>query len=261
MPQAIAAAKRAIQLDPQSGEAYTALGSAQTIYEWDWSAAGQNLDRGLSLDPNDSIAEFKYATYLEAVGRPQDAVAHMRRAVQLDPLSFIVNRRLGVSLYFDREYDAAIAQLQRSAEMEQGSGSVEHYVSLVYEQKGDHDEAVQHNLTAMHEDLPQLDTAALLAAYQKHGWEAYWRAHTRALLITPARSCTGYQIGIDDLRANDLDHAFESFQQAIDKHCFNMAFIRVDPLLDSVRHDPRYSALLTSMHQGRNAGLGIAAGK
>ena len=249
MPKAIAAAQRAIQLDPQNGEAYTELGSAQTIYEWDWTAAEQNLNRGISLDPNDSIAEFKYAVYLEAIGRPQDAVAHMRRALQLDPLSFLVNRRLGVALYFDHESDAALAQLQRSAEMEQGSGSIEHYVSLIYEQKGDHDAAVQHNLTALHEDLPQLDTSALLAEYQQHGWEAFWRAHTRALLTTSAYSCTGYQIGIDDLRVHDLDHAFESFQHAIDKHCFNMAFIRVDPLFDSVRNDPRYAALLTRMHQ------------
>ena len=57
------------------------------------------------------------------------------------------------------------------------------------------------------------------------------------------------EIGIDDLRVNDLDHAFESFQHAIDNHCFSMAFIRVDPLFDSVRHDSRYAALLTRMHQ------------
>ncbi len=249
MPKAIAAAQRAIQLDPQNGEAYTELGSIQTIYSWDWTAAEQNLTRGISLNPSDSIAEFKYSVYLDAVGRPQDAVTHMRRALQLDPLSFLVNRRLGVALYYDRQYDAALAQLQRSAEMEQGSGSIEHYVSLIYEQKGDHDEAVRHDLIALHEDQPQLDTAALLVVYQQHGWEAYWRARTRALLTTSAGPCTAYQIGVDDLRVNDLDHAFESFQHAIDNHCFSMAFIRVDPLLDSVRHDSRYAALLTRMHQ------------
>jgi hypothetical protein len=69
------------------------------------------------------------------------------------------------------------------------------------------------------------------------------------LLTTPAHPCTNYQIGIDDLRVNDLDHAFVSFQHAIGNHCFNMAFIRVDPLFDSVRHDPRYAALLARMHQ------------
>jgi TolB-like protein/DNA-binding winged helix-turn-helix (wHTH) protein len=249
MPKALAAAQRAIELDPQNGEAYTELGSVQTIYEWDWTAAEQNLTRGISLNPNDSIAEFKYAVYLDATGRPQDAVTHMRRALQLDPLSFFVNRRLGATLYLARQYDAALAQLQRAAEMEQRPGSIDNYMSLIYELKGDHDEAVQHDLIALHDDQPKFDIAALLGVYQQHGWQSYWRARTRALLTTPGRPCTPYGIGIDDLRVNELEHAFDSFQHALDGHCFYMALIRVDPLFDSVRHDARYADLLARMHQ------------
>jgi TolB-like protein/DNA-binding winged helix-turn-helix (wHTH) protein/Tfp pilus assembly protein PilF len=249
MPKALAAAQRAIQLDPQNAEAYSELGSAQTIYEWDWTAAEQNLARSISLDPNDSIAEFKYAMYLDAVGRPQDAVTHMRRALQLDPLSFLVNRRLGATLYLARQYDAALAQIQRAAEMEHRPGSIDNYMSLIYEQKGEHDEAVQHDLIALHDGQPQIDIAALLDVYQHHGWQSYWRARSRALLTTSGRPCTAYEIGIDDLRVNELDHAFDSFQHALDSHCFYMALIRVDPLLDSVRHDSRYTALLARMHQ------------
>jgi TolB-like protein/DNA-binding winged helix-turn-helix (wHTH) protein len=249
MPKALAAAQRAIQLDPQNGEAYTALGSVQTIYEWDWTAAEQNLTRGIALTPPDSVAEFKYAVYLDAVGRPADAVTHMRRALQLDPLSFLVNRRLGATLYLAREYDAALAQMQRAAEMEHRPGSIDNYMSLIYEQKGEHDEAVQHDLIALHEDLPELDTAALLDVYQQQGWQSYWRARTHALLTTSAHPCTAYEIGIDDLRVNELDHAFDSFQHALDSHCFYMALIRVDPLLDPVRHDSRYVALLTRINQ------------
>jgi hypothetical protein len=85
--------------------------------------------------------------------------------------------------------------------------------------------------------------------YQEHGWQSYWRARTHALLGTLARQCTAYQMGVDDLRVNDLYHAFDSFQHALDSHCFYMVFIRVDPLLDSVRPDSRYAALLARMHQ------------
>jgi len=249
MPKALAAARRAIQLDPQNGEAYTELGSIQTIYEWDWAAAEQNLTRGISLNPSDSIAEFKYAVYLDAAGRPQDAVTHMRRALQLDPLSFLVNRRLGATLYLARQYDAALAQMQRAAEMENQHGDIDDYISLIYEQKGDRDEAVQHDLIALHDVQPQLDTGALLAVYKEHGWQSYWRARTHALLTTSARPCTAYYIGVDDLRVNELDHAFDSFQHALDSRCIYMALIRVDPLFDSVRHDSRYAALLTRMHR------------
>ena len=249
MPKAIAAAQRAIQLDPRNGEAYTELGSVQTIYSWEWTAAEQNLNRGISLNPNDSIAEFKYAVYLDAVGRPPDALTHMRRALQLDPLSFLVNRRLGVALYYDHQYDAALAQLQRAAEMEQASGSVERYVGLIYEMKGEHDQAMRHDLIALHEDVPRLDIAALRSAYQQHGWQSYWRAHRGALLTISANPCIAYEIGVDDLRVNELGHAFDSFQHAIDHHCFNMALIRADPLFDPVRRDSRYAELLTRMQQ------------
>jgi TolB-like protein/DNA-binding winged helix-turn-helix (wHTH) protein len=249
MPKALAAAQRAIQLDPQNGEAYTEIGSIQTIYAWDWAAAEQNLARGVSLNPSDSLAEFKYAVYLDAVGRPQDAVTQMRRALQLDPLSFLVNRRLGATLYLARQYDAALAQFQRAEEMEHSPRSIDNYLSLIYEQKGQNDNAVQHDLSALHADESQLDTAALLREYRQRGWQSYWRARTQALLATSPRPCTAYEIGLDDLRVKDLDHAFESFQHAIDSHCYSMALIRVDPLLDSVRHDPRYAALLGRIRQ------------
>ena len=249
MPKAMAAARRAIELDPQNGEAYTELGSVQTIYEWDWSAAEQNLTRGITLNPNDPIAEFKYATYLDAAGRPQDAVMHMRRALQLDPLSFLVNRRLGADLYLARDYDAALAQLQSAAEMEHSPSSIDKYMSLIFEQKGEHDQAVQYDLAALQAAKPRLDASALLRVYQQRGWQPYWRARNHALLTTPAQSCTAYEIGVDDLRVNDLDHAFDSFQHAVDSHCMYMAFTRVDPLFDSVRHDRRYAVLLARMHQ------------
>jgi TolB-like protein/DNA-binding winged helix-turn-helix (wHTH) protein/Tfp pilus assembly protein PilF len=249
MPKALAAAERAIQLDPQNGDAYTALGSIQTIYQWDWTAAEQNLTRGIAQNPNDAIAEFKYAVFLDAVDRPQDAVIHMRRALQLDPLSFLMNRRLGATLYLARDYDAALAQLNRAGEMEDRPGSVDYHLSLVYEQKGMHDQAVDSDLDALHDELPQVNVGALRATYQQHGWQPYWRARTQALLSVPPASCTGYQIAVDDLRVNDLPHAFNFFNRALDQHCFNMTLIRVDPLLDSIRKDPRYSALLKRIHQ------------
>ncbi len=249
MPKAQAATLRAIELDPNNSEAYTELGSIQTVYSWEWTAAEQNLLRGISLNPNDSIAEFKYAVYLDAVNRPQDAVAAMRRALQLDPLSFLMNRRLGVTLYLARDYDAALVQLQRAAEMEHQPGSIDNYVSLVYEQKGQRDLAVQHDLSALRVDQQQIDTGSLLVVYQQHGWQTYWRARTRMLLTTSAKPCRAYEIAVDNLRVNEVDDAFDSFNQALDQHCFYMALIRVDPLLDPVRNDPRYIALLKRIHQ------------
>jgi TolB-like protein/DNA-binding winged helix-turn-helix (wHTH) protein/tetratricopeptide (TPR) repeat protein len=249
MPKALAAAQRASQLDPQSGEAYTELGSIQTIYLWDWAAAGQNLTRGIELNPSDAIAEFKYATFLDAMDRPREAVDHMRRAVTLDPLSFLMNRRLGAVLYLARDYDAALVQLNRAAEMEQEPSSIDNYRSLIYEQKGQHDEAIEYDLAELHSVYPRMDTAVLRSTFKQRGWQAYWLARSSALLSTPQQPCTPYQIALDDLRTDRLDKAFVSFNRALDQHCYAMALLRANPLLDPVRHDPRYTALLTRLHQ------------
>src|SRR6185437_11739235 len=170
MPKALAAVQRAIQLDPLNGEAYTELGSIQTIYLWDWTAAGQNLTRGIELNPNDAIAEFQYAVYLDAINSPSEAVSHMRRALILDPLSFLMNRRLGVALYLDRDYDAALIQLNRAAEMEHDPSSIDNYRSLIYEQKGQHDQAVEYDLAQLHSVYPQINTTALRSTFKQHGW-------------------------------------------------------------------------------------------
>jgi TolB-like protein/DNA-binding winged helix-turn-helix (wHTH) protein/Tfp pilus assembly protein PilF len=244
MPKALAAATRAIELDPENGEAYTALGSFQTIYEWDWPEAERNLTRGIALSPSYSLAEMKYAVYLDAVGRPQEAVTHMRRALELDPLSFFMNRRLGATLYLARDYDGALNQLRRAAEMEPDKhGVVDNYIGLAYEKKGMHDEAVDHDLLALQNDWPKLDTDALRSVYKLKGWNAYWRARIDALHPNQ-NQCEPYEEGVSYLRVGENDHAFSALNRAIDQRCYRIVWIKVDPLLDPIRNDARYAALL-----------------
>jgi len=245
MPRAVAAATRAIQLDSRNGAAYTALGSIQTIYEWNWPAAQLNLTRGLALSPSYSLAEMKYAVYLDAVGRPEDAVSHMRQAVALDPLSFFMNRRLGATLYYARHYDEALKQLARAGEMEpQLHGSVDNYISLAYEAKGMREEAVAHDLLALRTDRRPVDTLSLESIYRKHGWNAYWTARLEALHTYRDEGCAPYDQGVSYLRLGNRDRALSSFGRAVDQHCFRVAFMKVDPQLDSMRIDSRYSGLL-----------------
>jgi TolB-like protein/DNA-binding winged helix-turn-helix (wHTH) protein/Flp pilus assembly protein TadD len=245
MPRAFSAAKRAVELDPENGEAYTALGSIQTIYEWDWPHAERNLTRGIALNPGYSLAEMKYAVYLDAIGRPEEAVAHMRRALELDPLSFFMNRRLGATLYLARDYDAALNQLRRAAEMEPDKrGVVDNYISVAYEKKGRHDEAVDHDLLALQNDWPRLETDPLRSVYKRKGWNAYWRARIEALHPYENQGCVAYEAGVSYLRVGDSDHAFSFFNRAVDQHCYRIVWLKVDPLLDSIRSDPRYAVLL-----------------
>ena len=116
-----AAARRAIELDPQNGQAYSTLGLTQGVFEWNSADAEKNLKRGTALSPRNSNAVFEYANYLVAVNRPEESVRQMRRALELDPQSFMMNRLLGSILYLARHYHEALTHLQQAARWSQAS--------------------------------------------------------------------------------------------------------------------------------------------
>jgi tetratricopeptide (TPR) repeat protein len=244
MPRAIAAAQRAIELDPSDGEAYVALGGIDTTYRWDWADAERNLLRGLELSPNDATAEFHYASYLDAMGRPEDAVTHMRRAVALDPLSFLMNRHLGSTLFFARHYDEALFYLRRAGEMEPARANVvENWISWVYLMKGMQAEAVRHDLASLPGGTAGPRAGQLQQIYAQQGWKAYWEERARGEESSTV-PCASYDSAAIDLRLGQTDKAFAGMDKAIDRRCLWSIWLKVDPLADGLRGDKRYGALL-----------------
>jgi DNA-binding winged helix-turn-helix (wHTH) protein/Tfp pilus assembly protein PilF len=244
IPRALVAAKRAIALDPQNGEAYVALGGIETTYEWNWAAAEHNLTHAIALSPGYSYAEMRYAVFLDAMNRPIEAIAHMRRALQLDPLSFLMNRHMGSTLFFARHYDEALYHLRRAGEMEPQSTVVENWVSWIYEKKGMRDEAVSHDLTSLRGDLPQDEVDRLSTLYQRAGWKEYWQRRIDLMSPHEQQGCTAYSMAVSYLRLGNQDQAFLWLNRAIDHRCMWMIWLKVDPMLDDLRPDPRYGKLL-----------------
>jgi tetratricopeptide (TPR) repeat protein len=241
MPQAIAAAKRAIEIDPASGEAYTALGAVETTYEHNWPAAERDLLRGIALRPNSSFAETNYAVYLDAMNRPEEAVARMRRARTLDPLSFMTNRLLGSALYFARDYDEALNYLQQAAELEPDRADLaQDWITLVYEKKGMLPEAVKADLF----DMAEPYATTMRAAFRSGGWTAYQRARISVLSSHQPKGCFAYEIGLSYLRIGDRDAAIPWLNRGVDQNCFWRQWLQVNPVLDDFRSDPRYHELL-----------------
>jgi Tfp pilus assembly protein PilF len=147
IPEAKAAARHAIELDPDNGEAWSVLGEIATNNDWDWKTAEYDLQRAIALSPSDPTTELRYANFLSTVGRPDEAVSHMRRALELDPLSFLCVRHMGSVLYWSRRYDESLEYLRKAEEMEPGLvGFTESWVIDDDEMKGLHDEAVMATL-------------------------------------------------------------------------------------------------------------------
>src|SRR5207237_5361013 len=111
-PKAMAAAKKAIELDDTLAEAHTSLALVIWYYDFDFSEAIREFQHAIEVNPNYAIAHQQYGNnVLSALGRSDDAIAEGKRAVELDPLSLIINADLGTDYYFARRYDDAIAQL------------------------------------------------------------------------------------------------------------------------------------------------------
>lgn len=243
-----AAARRAIELDPQNGQAYSTLGLTQGIFEWNWADAEKNLKRGTALSPSNSNAVFEYANYLVAMNRPEDAVWQMRRVLELDPQSFMMNRLFGETLYLARHYDEALTHLQQAEEMEPGKPTqVLFWMSRIYEKKGMRDNAVDSDILSLRA-YNDARTKKLRSIYERDGWSAYWEARMNTMLAHENDFCASYDIAVNYVRLGKPDLAFPRIKAAIDQKCWEVSWLMADPMMDSIRNDPRYNDILRSMN-------------
>ncbi|HLG93710.1 MAG TPA: protein kinase, partial [candidate division Zixibacteria bacterium] len=116
--KARAAALKALEIDENLAEAYPALAYARHYHDWNWTGAEKDYQRAIQLNPNYASAHQFYATFLTCMGRPEESLARMKKAQELDPLSLIINSALGWLYYYWRRYDEAIEQLKRVQEMD-----------------------------------------------------------------------------------------------------------------------------------------------
>lgn len=244
MPEARAAAERALELDDRLAEAHTALGALLSLYDWNWREAEKELKHALDLNPNNSLAHERYMMWLLSTGRLPEAVAEAKRAQELDPLSFFMNRELGHSLYVVGRYDEALEQLHRSEELEPRSkDAVRKWIAWIYELQGKQEEAVELDLSQMaDEGIPQAEINSLRRAYIRSGWKGYW---TKWLHLTPSsRHRALYENALAEARLGHADRVWEWMGKSADQREVWVTWIKVDPLLDKMRTHPGYQQLL-----------------
>ena len=113
------AAHRALEIDATTAEAHTALAAAAGYFDFDWVRADEGYRRALELNPNSAVTHDWYGiNYLSAMGRHDEAIAHVRRATELDPLTAYIRNDLGWSYVLARRYDEAIAECRRALDID-----------------------------------------------------------------------------------------------------------------------------------------------
>jgi TolB-like protein len=252
-PRARSAALRALALDSTLGNAHATLGVVRAEYEYDWLEAERELRRAIALDSGYATAHQWYAEFLSSMGgRDAEARREAGRAVALDPLSSIVQVDQAVTLARGRHLDEAIDVLRRVLETNPGFLHAHNTLGWVYAGAGRLQEAAAELETAVRASNGRSGYGRLAWVYGRLGRTDSALAITRSLIERFRREQVfPYAVALGYAGVGDRDRALDWLERAADAHDPNIAlFLGTDPLLDSLRGEPRFQRLL------RRIGLG-----
>ena len=251
LPLARAAAMKALKIDGTLGEAHAALAQIEGV-SWNWSASERGFKRAIQLSPNYAPARLSYAELLSRQGRHEEAMREIKLAQELDPLSSIINARVGFFLTMARRYDEAIEQYKKTLEMDPNFVLAQNWLADTYFHKGMYEEAITEyeNSFDLWPDAPERERrrqvmTGLREAYRKSGVKGFWEQYLENQLRQQARGEPDRPLYMAQGYANlgDRDRAFEWLEKLIERGRFE-AYIKVDPRFDRLRADPRFEVLL-----------------
>ena len=246
LPQAKAAAKKALELDDTLAEAHTSLASVLTD-ELDFEQSAKEYERAIQLNPNYATAR-QWLAYgpLVALGEFDRAIAEGERAVELDPLSLIINANLGTTYFLARRYDQAIAQLRKTIEMDPRFYYARWSLGQVWQLKGELNEAIAEYRKAVELNDDPSALALLGQAYARAGQrEEAQRILARLSEEAKSRYVHAYDFALMYLAFGDKERAIDEMERAYrERAAPDVWLIRVDPMLDDLRGHPRFEALV-----------------
>jgi TolB-like protein/DNA-binding winged helix-turn-helix (wHTH) protein/Flp pilus assembly protein TadD len=236
-------AERAIALDPASASAYLSLANTQIFYDWDWDSASTCLAKAASLEPGNSDVLGLRSLLSALMGNLDEAVKLGKQAVALDPLDTISRLQLGYRLYVGSRYDEAQAELQKALDLNPQAGFVHVTLGKILIAEAKPQQALA-EIEKEPNDWERLTGQAL--AYHALGREEDSTA-ALASLIAKHDTDSAYQIAEVYAFRGEPDRAFEWLERAYKQRDTGLPEIKTDPLVKSLRHDPRYTVLLKRM--------------
>jgi TolB-like protein len=240
------AANKALQLDPALAEAHITLAVIRFEHDWDFAGADAAYRRAIELKPDYAVARQWYAEYLTSVGRHQEALAEIRRALQLDPFSRSINLVYGQILMYSRDYDAAITQFNKLLELHPDFTEPYALVNRIRLQQGRSDEFAEFFLAwGSRFGFPLQEVEGYRRAYQSGGVTGLLRERRRVLVQqTETYFRAPYIIARIDAVLGDHDQALQWLEKAMGQRDDFITHINVDPEFDSLRSDPRFQRML-----------------
>ena len=255
IPLAKAAATRALEIDPALPQAHSALADSLALYDWDWAESERHFRKALELDPNISYTYVAYgASYLDAVGKPDEAATALERAVALEPLAMINNCLLTTTYIYARKYDKALTQGRSTYDLDAAFPFAPHWLGFALIANGKHDDAI-----ALGQQVPPDSPFGWLAAvvigeaYAKQGKRAEAERQISLLReVGKTRYVRPYYLAMIYAALGDKDNAFGELERSFAERDCYLGRLTVDPFMDPLRDDPRFQNLMNRMGLGRS---------
>jgi TolB-like protein/tetratricopeptide (TPR) repeat protein len=245
MPKVQAAAAKALELDNGLAEAHTSLAWAD-FHVWDWAGAEREFKRAIELNPRYPAAHQWYGEYLTALGRQDEALQQLSQAAEENPTSPDVNLALAYRLYYMRQFAAAVEQAQKVQAMDSMFVPAHVLMGRAYLELNRSSDAIAEFRKAL--ALSEGDTnevAALGYGLARGRLSAEAR---KTLEELEKRSHDTYVqpmwMAVIHLALGDRNDAYDGFEKAYADRSAWLVNVKVDPLFDSVRSDPRFADLL-----------------
>lgn len=241
-----AAAKIALQFDPDLAQAHTAMAALLWLYDWQWEEAQTEFKRSLELDPTYATANHWYAEYVMTMGRHIEVMARMKKGQELDPLSLIINVAVGWALYFARRYDEAVEQLRQAIELDPNYPVTYWILGLLFRKTGGYELAI----TEGEKGVKLSGGSPLMRAALAHTFAAAGRTKEALQILDDLTELAkqeyvapyffaGIYVGL-----GDNDRAIEYLEQSCEEHSHWLIYLHIDPSMDALRDNPRFQDLL-----------------
>ena len=246
IPQAKAAAKHALELDDSLAEAHASSGRILSGYDFAFDQSIKEFERAIQLNPNYAMAHHWISSGpLSALARFDRAIAEGRRAVELDPLSLVDNVDLGWVYFAARRYDEAIAQMRKTIEIDSRFYLAHYYLGEALQLKGQLADAIAEYRKAVELDDDPFALALLGQAYARAGQrDEAQKILARLTEEAKSRYVSAYGVALMFIGLGDKEQAMDALERAFREGAGNdIISIKVDPILDDLRGQPRFEAL------------------
>jgi len=249
-PKAMAAVKKALELDGTLAEAHCTLGALTMFYLLDWATAEREYKRAIELNPNYPETYEVYAFLLSATGRLTEAIETDKRGLEADPLSIPLSNDLGGAYYLARRYDEAIKQYQKTNEMDPSQNGTYGALGYAYDQKGMYAEAI----AAYQKGIDVSERLPAFLAAMGHAYAASGRRGEALKMLDEMKEASKqkyvspYDLAILYTGLGDKDQAMAQLNKAYEERAGWIIDLKVEPMFDPLRSDQRFADLVRRMN-------------